>query len=153
MLLNYTLFTKLFFLFFKFYIFSLAPCRSKFWEFIFSPSLQDRLFRIGDGLKMNSQNLLLFWKINSSNSGTRGCGAGPSRVTLNLSVYKAYKKISPCISQHFSMLFLLSEGHFLGFFTQAKSLRTWHLVILETPARLQFWKMVTLETKGLMVYT
>ncbi len=35
-----------------------------------------------------------FWKINSSNSGTRGCGAGPSRVTLNLSVHKAYKKKS-----------------------------------------------------------
>jgi len=31
-----------------------------------------------------------FWKMNSSNSGTGGCGAGP----LNLSVYKAYKKIS-----------------------------------------------------------
>ncbi len=30
-----------------------------------------------------------FWKIHFSNSGTRGC---PSRVTLNLTVYKAYKK-------------------------------------------------------------
>ncbi len=29
-----------------------------------------------------------FMKINSSNSGTRGCGAGHSRVTLNLSIKK-----------------------------------------------------------------
>ncbi len=57
-----------------------------------------------------------FWKIHFSNSGTRGC---PSRVTLNLTVYKAYtkKNQSSCIfmmyiSQHFSMLFLLSEGNF-----------------------------------------
>jgi len=32
-----------------------------------------------------------FWKMNSSNNGKRGCGAGPSKVTLNLSVYKPIK--------------------------------------------------------------
>ncbi len=47
------------------------------------------------------------------------------KESLSTYVHKAYiKKKSSCISQHFSMLFLLSEGHFLGFFTQAKSLRT-----------------------------
>ncbi len=118
---------------------------SKFWEFVFSLlSWKDSLAEI------DSNELPIFtvrsWKINSSNGGKRGCDAGPSKVTLNLSVYKAYKK-SSCISQHFNVLFLLREGHFLGFFTQAKSLRTWHIALLETPGRLQLWKMVALETK------
>jgi len=33
-----------------------------------------------------------FRRINSSNS-RRGSGAGPSRVTVNLSVYKAFKTV------------------------------------------------------------
>ncbi len=101
---------------------------SKFWEFIFSPSLQDRLFRIGDGLKITAR----FWKINYSNSGTRGCGAGPSRVTLNLSVHKAYKKNqSSCISQHFSLWFL-SEGHFFYFLPKQS---------LWEPGTFYFWRL------------
>ncbi len=44
--------------------------------------------------------------------------------------------------------------NFLGFFTQAKSLRTWQLALLETQGRLQFWKMVALEANvSLMVHT
>ncbi len=39
----------------------------------------------------------------------------------NLSVHKAYKNQSSCISQYFSMLFLLNEGNVLGFFSQANS--------------------------------
>ncbi len=91
-------------------------------------------------------------KINSSNSGTRGCGAGHSRVTLNLSVHKAYTK---SVFMYFTTLqhvILIKWGSlFLGFFTQAKSLRTWHLVILEFPGRLQFWNMVALEPKWFLM--
>ncbi len=49
-------------------------------------------------------------------------------LSTYLSIKPKNKKIkrkkenqSSCISQHLRMLFLLSEGHFLGFLTQAKS--------------------------------
>ncbi len=69
---------------------------SKFWELILV-HLYPEKFILQDWLKISSYN------VHSSNSG---CAAGPSRVTLNLSVHKAYTKY---------------------LFAQAKSLRTWHI--------------------------
>ncbi len=97
-----------------------------------------------DWLKMISQNLLLI--LEDSEILERVVQQDVMLVLQeSLSTYLSIKpiKTSLHISQHFSMLFLLSEGQFLGFFTQAKSLRT----------RLQFWKMVALETKWFLMVT
>ena len=78
--------------------------------------------------------------MNSSNSGTRGCDAGPSRVSANLSVHKAYKNII-FIFMYFTTLQLVNPS-------------------LWDPDILLFWrlqvscsseKMVALETKGFLM--
>jgi len=65
---------------------------SKFWEFIFSPSPTLKTVLQRWNKNELPKRIARLWNINSLNSGTRGCGTGPSSVTLNLSVYKAYKK-------------------------------------------------------------
>ncbi len=98
------------------YIYIYISFRSSFLVNPARQTFQDRRWTKNELLKLTAR----FWKIDSSNSGTRGCDAGPSRVTLNLSVLKAYTK---SVFMYFTTLqhvILIKWGTFCRIFYPSK---------------------------------